>query len=462
MKTCPWNLEGLLGEAVVRRFAMAFPGSARYLAALDDSLGRGAINPVKKWWWDIELDRGSGRYVRAAHVNARGLSRALRLRYADQTLAAYPADRMPPPYPVAFPVDREEGIARYRALLTPAEYRRRLARGETDGLAPAFVMPKGEAPVFPVRLQRRDEMGTEAARYEFVSDSDNPLPPFTAGAHIDVVIAPEYLRQYSLAGDPDDRSRYVLGVRRETEGRGGSMLMHRTFRPGRRVFVSRPINHFELVEDAAYSVLLAGGIGVTPLLTMAHRLHALGSRFEFHYSVASRADAAFVADIESAPWRDQVRWHVSDEGTRAVMSSIVPTHHPGWHLYACGSSRFMDAISSATAGWPSTCVHNEYFAAPEAPERIDHPFRVRLARQGVVLAVPAEKSIAEVLIEHGIAVELKCADGICGVCAADYDAAESGPVSHRDYVLGARDRVHRIVLCCSRAERPDDTLVLDI
>jgi hypothetical protein len=113
---------------------------------------------------------------------------------------------MPPPYPVAFPVDREEGIARYRALLSPAQYRERLARGETDGLAPPFTMPAGEPPVFPVTLVRREDMASDVARYEFEAVDGGELPPFDAGAHIDVVIAPEYLRPYSLAGNPAERA----------------------------------------------------------------------------------------------------------------------------------------------------------------------------------------------------------------------------------------------------------------
>ena len=255
MKTCPWNLEGLFAESGFRWLAMNLPGSAKALAALDDRLDRGSINPVKTWWWDIELDRDGptpGRYVRAAQTHRRGLQKDLDLRYEDQTLAVYPADKMPPPFPVAHLANREEGIERYRALLTPAQYRARLAAGDTDGLAPPFRMPAGEPPVFPVVLKRREEMAADIARYEFAADGGGPLPAFEAGAHIDVVIAPEYQRAFSLAGDPADADRYVLGVLREAQGRGGSALMHRAFREGRRVFVSRPRNHFPLHEDALH------------------------------------------------------------------------------------------------------------------------------------------------------------------------------------------------------------------
>ncbi len=464
MKTCPWNLEGLFAESGFRWLAMNFPGCARGLAALDDRLGRGSINPVKKWWWDIELDRRTGQYVRAAQVNARGLTRDLVLKYEDQTLAVYPADRMPPPYPVAFPVDREEGIERYRALLTPAEYRRRLASGQTDGLAPPFRMPQGPPPVFPVVLRRREPMTADVTKYEFASVDGGPLPAFEAGAHVDVVIAPEYLRAYSLAGDPADRSRYVLGVLREPAGRGGSMLMHRAFREGRRVFVSPPVNHFPLHEDATLSLLFAGGIGVTPMITMAHRLHALGRPFEFHYSAAGRGSAGFLADLAQAPWRDRVRTHFKDEGQRADLHRLIPDYRDGCHVYTCGAARFMDGVFEAAAahGWPEDAMHREFFSVPDAPDYVNHPFTLRLTRTDRTLDVPPDRSATDVLAAAGVRVDTKCSDGICGVCAVAYDAAASDEVEHRDHVLSARQREHKVILCCSRAKAPGGRIVLDL
>jgi len=461
MKTCPWNLEGLFSDALFRWAAMHLPRQARRLAWLDDRLERGSINPVKKWWWDIELDRKSGRYVRAAQTHARGLQRGLDLKYADQTLAVYPADKMPPPYPVAFPVNREEGIARYRALLTPEEYKARLARGETEGLAPPFRMPEGPPPVFPVRLARREDMTPDIARFEFVALDGRALPPFQAGAHVDVVIAPEYLRQYSLAGDPADHSKYVLGVLREAQGRGGSALMHRAFREGRRVFISPPINHFPLAEPAAKSLLFAGGIGVTPLLTMAHRLHALGADFELHYSVHSRAAAGFLADLGAAAWQDRVRLHVSDEGSRADFAQLVPGYAGGFHLYTCGSPRYMDAVFTVARakGWPDDALHREYFSVPEPPDYVNHPFTLKLARSGGCLEVPADRSATEVLEAAGVHVEVKCSDGICGTCAVRH---LSGEIEHRDYVLSARERERKIILCCSRAKQPGGEIVVDL
>lgn len=464
MKTCPWNLEGLLADSLWRQVAMKVPLAAPWLARLDDALDRGSINPVKAWWWDIELDKASGRYVRAAATNRRGLQKDLVLKAEEQTLAVYPADRMPPPYPVPFPVNREEGIERYRALLSPAAYRARLAAGDTAGLAPGPAPLDGEPPVFPLVLVQREEMAEGIAKYRLARPDGGDLPPFDAGAHIDVVIAPEYQRAYSLAGDPADRSAYVLGVQREDPaqgGRGGSALMHRVFREGRHVFVSRPSNVFPLHEDATHSWLFAGGIGVTPMLAMAHRLHALGRPFVLHYSVPSRARAGFAADLAATPWAERVHWHVKDEGGRADLAALVPPFTPGQHLYTCGSPRYMDGVfaAAAAAGWPEEALHREYFSVPEDPDCIDRPFVVQLA-DGRRFDVPVGRSATEVLAAAGVAVDVKCSDGLCGVCAVPYDAQASGPVEHRDVVLSAREREGRVILCCVRMQQDGAALVL--
>jgi reductive dehalogenase len=461
MKTCPWNLEGLFADSVFRWAAMKLPWAARGLAELDDRLGRGAINPVKKWWWDIEADPKTMQYVRAKQVHARGLNLQLDLKYEDQTLAVYPADVMPPPFPVAHPLNREQGIERYRGLLTPAAYKARLVRGETDGLVPQFRVPDGPPPVFPLVLERREDMTPDIARFELVAPEGSELPPFEAGAHVDVVVAPEYLRQYSLAGDPADRGKYVLGVQAEAHGRGGSKLMHRAFREGRRVFVSRPIQQFPLEENASKAFLFAGGIGVTPLLTMAHRLHALGREFELHYSVRRRGEAGFLADIGAAPWRERVILHVTEEGTRADFATLVPAWAPGSHLYACGAGRYMDGVFEAAQGkgWPEEALHKEYFSVPEPPDYVNHRFVLRLARRGRSVEVPAERSATDVLAELGIVVDTKCSDGICGVCATPYTGGE---VEHRDYVLSAKERERKVTLCCSRAKAPGGEITVDL
>ena len=461
MKTCPWNLEGLFSETAFRWVAMKFPGMAKRIAALDDKLGRGGINPVKKWWWDTEIDRATGQHKRAKATHARGLNQQLDLKYEDQTLAVYPADVMPPPYPVPHPVNREVGIARYRSLLTPDDYKIKLTKGETDGLAPPFKLPEGPPPVFPAILRKREDMTADVVKFELVAANGSALPKWDAGAHVDVVIAPEYLRQYSLAGDPADDSRYILGVQREPQGKGGSMLMHRAFREGRRVFISPPRNHFPLDETATRTLMFAGGIGVTPMITMAHRLHALGRDFELHYSNRRRADTGFLPDLGAAPWRDHVSTYFTEDGTRADLVRVITRYEPGFHLYTCGSPRYMDAVfaEGAAKGWPEEALHKEYFSVPEPPDYVNEPFVLKLAKSGRTFDVPADKRATDVLIEAGIAVDMKCSDGICGVCAAP---VIGGEIEHRDHVLSAKERQRKIILCCSRAAAAGGEVVVDL
>lgn len=459
MKTCPWNLQGLFAEAPFRWLAMRAPGSARALAALDDRLGRGAINPVKAWWWDIELDKPGKRYVAAAATNKREISPELKLRYEDQTLAVYPADLMPLPFPITQPLNREEGIARYRALLTPEEYRNRLARGETEGLVPRPRVP-GEPPVFPVVIARREDLSEDTMRFELVRADGKPLPPFDAGAHVDVMIAPEYQREYSLAGDPADPAKYVLGIQRESAGRGGSILVSRVFKEGRKVFVTPPTNLFPLDEEAPFTLLIGGGIGITPMLTMAHRLHALGRDFRLHY--LARGVAPFGAEIAAAPWADKARTHVKTDGPRVDLATLIPPYAPGSKLYTCGGGGFMDGVfdTARAQGWPDEALAREYFAVPEAPDWVNHPFTLRLTQSGRDVPVAADQSATEALAAVGIAVPTKCSDGICGVCAVTHHDPEG--IEHRDYVLSARERESRMILCCSRAREDGGLLHIDL
>ena len=245
---------------------------------------------------------------------------------------------------------------------------------------------------------------------------------------------------------------------------GGSALMLRAFREGRRVFVSRPRNHFPLREDARHTLLMAGGIGVTPLIAMAHRLHALDRSFALHYSVPSRTRAGFADTLAGVPWREQVRWHVSDEGTRADFATVIPPFSDGMQLYTCGSPRHMDAVFDAAqaTGWPEGALHREHFSVPEAPEAERHPFVLRLARSGREVPVAADRSATDALAEAGVRVDVKCSDGLCGVCAVNYDAQASDAVDHRDLVLSRAERERRVILCRSRSAQAGGVLVVDL
>ncbi|WP_424965723.1 reductive dehalogenase [Dinoroseobacter sp. S375] len=459
MKTCPWNLEGLFAEKPFRWAAMNIPKAAPLLARLDDAAGNGGLNPVKKWWWDLELYEDGGYRPTRHPVNARDLQRDLDLRYEDQTLAVYPAPLAPHPYPYPFPMDREAGIEAYQAMITAEEYRDRLAKGD-EGVIHRRA-EAGESPVLQVVVTKAEAMTPEVTKYEFRLPSGGDLPEWTAGAHLDIVVAPEFLRQYSMSGDPGDRSKYQIGVLREEGGRGGSKLMHRIFAEGRQLFISRPINHFPLTEDAPMSYLMGGGIGVTPMIAMAHRLHALGRDFALHYSVRSRAAAGFLADLAAMPWADKLHLHISEEGTRADLDALFAGHPEGAHVYTCGPERYMSAVMEAAArqGVPEEAQHLEFFSVPETPDYENHPFTLRLVRSGREFEIPADKTATDVLTEAGIKIDVKCSDGICGVCKC---GLVSGAVEHRDFVLSKAQRESAVILCQSRAAEKDGVIEIDL
>lgn len=461
IKVCPWNLEGLVQEAPFRWAAMHFPAAAKWIAKLDDMIGRGGMNPVKKWWWDAGDHDASGRYTPPPQVNARNLNRQIDLKHEDQTLACYPAPMVPPPVPAPCPVDREAGIVAYREMLAPEAYRERLNQGDVEGLvAPRRVYNSQPAFVGVIADRRTGSADGKIAILEIVSKDGSPLPSWEAGAHIDITVTPQSIRQYSLAGDPADRSRYVVGILREDTGRGGSLKIHQMLKPGTPVIVSKPRNHFPIVKEGKRHLLFAGGIGVTPLIAMGHELHAVGADFTLYYKARTRAQAAFIEELEAVAWADRVRFHFSDEDRLAV-GDVLGGYRPGDVLYTCGPSPFMDAVfeTASNLGWHEEALHREYFAVPDAGAYENHPFVLELKGAGITVEVPAEKAATEALEEAGIVVDVKCRDGLCGVCAAPYLAGE---VEHRDYVLSKSEREERMILCCSRAKQPGGTVIVDL
>lgn len=461
MKTCPWNLEGIFKEAPYRFLATRLPASAPLLTRIDDWFGNGKINPVKKWWWD--LDGGTGRQAtQATAVNKRGLTTSLKLKPEDQTLACYPADIAPTPYLVPQPIDREAGIRAYSALQSPEAYQEKLGAGDTGNLVPQYIAPKGPPPVFPVMIRKKEAVSEDklVEKLEFVSMTGVPLPPFEAGAHIDVMTAPQFIRQYSLCGDPNNPESYVIGVLCEKDGKGGSLRIFDRLKPGRPVMISRPRNHFPLIPGTKRSLLLAGGIGVTPLIAMAHQLHQDGSEFSFFYKARTRAGAGFINELQSLPWSDRVHFHFSDEN-RLHVAAVLGDYVPGDQLYTCGPSAFMDAVfeSADQRGWPEECLHREYFTLPEEIEYENSAFTVKLASCDREVAIPADKSAADVLVAAGVPIEMKCSDGLCGTCIAEYS---HGNVEHRDYVLSNDQRKTKLTLCCSRASDANGQIVLKL
>jgi ferredoxin-NADP reductase len=378
-------------------------------------------------------------------------------------MAVYPAPLAPHPYPYPYPMDREAGIKAYQALVTAAEYRRRIAAGDdshTHRYRNADLDPS-EAPVIPAIVSKVEKLSDTISKYEFAPLDGAPLPAWRAGAHIDVLVAPGMLRQYSMSGDPDDRSVYQVAVLREDEGRGGSKLMHRIFTEGRKIFVSRPINHFELQPTTGKVFLMGGGIGVTPMIAFAHTLWRQPGDFALHYSVSRRNDLAFMNDINAFSWKANAAIHVSSEGTRADPAQIFDSAEPDDHVYACGPDAYMDAILAAAeaAGIPDENLHREYFSVPDAPDYENHPFALMLAKSGQRIDVSAGETAADALVAAGYAVDVKCSDGLCGVCKC---GVAGGEIEHRDFVLSEAQRQSTIILCQSRAAQKDGVIEIDM
>ena len=206
---------------------------------------------------------------------------------------------------------------------------------------------------------------------------------------------------------------------------------------------------------------MGGGIGITPMIAMAHELHASGASFAMHYSVPSRADAGFLDDLAKAPWAGRVRLHVSDEGMRADLDAVLADYRTGWHVYACGPDRYMSAVMEAAGrhGYPEDARHLEYFSVPEIPDYVNHGFTLRLTKTGRELPVPADKAATDVLTENGVPIIVKCSDGLCGTCRCGLIA---GDVEHRDFVLSNKQRETAIILCQSRAAVAGGVLEIDL
>ncbi|HWK95500.1 MAG TPA: PDR/VanB family oxidoreductase [Pseudolabrys sp.] len=322
-----------------------------------------------------------------------------------------------------------------------------------------------ECPMTDDRLKlivtRRDMHGPDIVVVELKSADGADLPPFEPGSHVDVEVAPGLNRQYSLCGDPHDRTHYRLGILKTADSRGGSREAHTLLTLRKTVRISKPRNHFPLHPAAKTSILIAGGIGVTPILAMALDLYRRGENFVLHYCARSRGAAAFVDELESAPFALQVVLHFDDGASeqRFDPARDVPRADAGTHVYFCGPAGFMQWVESGCRelGYASAQLHQEHFSAEVSTA--GGSFEVQLARTGIVVPVPEGVSIVKALEGAGVKVETMCGQGVCGTCLCD---VLEGLPDHRDSYL--TDEEHRentqMTLCCSRSL--SKRLVLDL
>ena len=310
-----------------------------------------------------------------------------------------------------------------------------------------------------VAVAETGEIAAGVHRFVLRDPGGGSLPEFTPGAHIRVRIPDGPIRKYSLCGDPGERDRYVIAVKREKDGRGTSGRLIDAATVGTRLACSLPRNDFALDERATNFLFIAGGIGITPILSMVRHLESTGrGRFRLYYCTRSPEATAFREEL-SAPWHHgQVVLH-HDHGDPARSLDLWPIleRPAGVQLYCCGPRPMLEAVRDMTGHWSAAAIHFESFldaAATRKPE--DRAFRVRLARSGTVVDVPADRSILEALRAAGHDVPSSCESGTCGTCRT---RLAGGEADHRDLVLSDDDRAHHIMVCVSRAK--SDELVLD-
>ncbi len=287
-----------------------------------------------------------------------------------------------------------------------------------------------------------------------------PLQPFSAGSHLRVKTPSGMLRQYSLCNDPAETDRYRIAVKREDSGRGGSASMVDQLQPGDLLEVGLPENQFALDERASRFLLVAGGIGITPMLSMAYQLNSEGRPYQLIYLSRDAQSTAFLEELRGPDFAGKVKVH-HDQGDPARALDLWPLLEKpgstnGLHLYCCGPAGLMDAVRDMSGHWPASAVHFESFGVDTRAQSDDQPFEVCIKSSGQRLSVPVGSSILQVLRDDGIAVPSSCESGTCGSCKT---GLLEGQPDHRDLVLMEDEKASHIMVCVSRGQ---GSLLLDL
>lgn len=302
--------------------------------------------------------------------------------------------------------------------------------------------------IMKLRVADARNVTPDVLHVTFVHPSKPELPAWAPGAHVDLRLPDGRVRQYSLCGDPADRSRYEIAIKREDKGRGASIWAHANLKAGAIVHVSAPRNNFPLAENGQKHVLVAGGIGLTPFIAMARKLARDSASFELHICAASAQSVPLLDDLR-ALCGENLRTYFSSEGQRFSPAAIGPPEDSR-HLYACGPQRLVEPLlaHATSTGWAQTHVHTEVFQATLDENFKPEPFDALIASTGEVLHVPADRSLLDIMREHGFTVPSSCEIGICGSCVCSY---RGGTVIHRDAVLSLAERQDHMTPCVSRA-----------
>ncbi len=322
---------------------------------------------------------------------------------------------------------------------------------EPQRQAPFYIGPPAkDSMARPVVVQERHEEGQGLVRLVLADPQGRDLPVWTAGAHVDLVDA-GFRRKYSLCGPAHDRRTLHVVVQREPTGRGGSRHFYDALQAGSSLQLSGPKNLFQLDEAAPHVVLIAGGIGITPIAAMVDRLKALGRSYELHYAGRDRAHMALLARLEQEHG-ERLTLYLKSQGQRLNLPALLHHVDASTRVYACGPQRLIDELESLSAAWPRGVLHVEHFHVGEAalaPSQAQG-FEVELQDSQVQLHVGADQTLLEALQAAGFDVPRDCDEGLCGACEV---AVVEGEIDHRDKVLSKSERAtnQRMLACCSRA-----------
>ena len=314
-----------------------------------------------------------------------------------------------------------------------------------------------------IRVEEIEREADDIVRLTLSDEHNKSLPSYDCGAHIDLHLPAGIVRQYSLVDPPGAGPVYRIAVKRESMSRGGSKYIHDDMRVGEKLKISTPRNNFGLDPSAAHVVLLAGGIGVTPLISMAQFLAASERTFALHYFTRSTESTAFLGLIQTSKLKDRTRNYFG-LGAKEVEKAAeeVLRYQSGSHLYLCGPTFFMDVIKSTAErqNWPQSSIHFEYFSAPVSRNEISQDaFEVQLSRTGQVFQILPSQTIADVLARNGVPIQTSCEQGICGTCVTK---VLEGVPDHRDFYLSDQEksRSDKMTICTSRSKTK--RIVLDI
>ncbi|MEU7279853.1 PDR/VanB family oxidoreductase [Streptomyces sp. NPDC045431] len=320
------------------------------------------------------------------------------------------------------------------------------------------VLSGGDVHRVDLTLVRKEPLAEGVVRLSLAHPRGERLPAWTPGAHVDLLLGPGLVRQYSLCGDPGDSSLLQVAVLREPESRGGSRYVHDTLAEGDTVRVSGPRNHFQLVNSPRY-LFIAGGIGITPVLPMIAAAEQWGADWRLVYGGRRRATMAFAGQL-TKDHPDRVALCPQDETGLLDLDGLLGSPAPGTVIYSCGPEPLLNAVERRCASWPEGTLHIERFAPKGQEEDASSTsFEVELSRSGITVTVPPDKTVLQAVEEAGVPVLSSCQEGTCGTCET---AVLGGAVDHRDSLLTPAEQARNdtMFVCVSRAACP--RLVLDL